>query len=98
MTERRLLSRRGGRVEIAHLDAADGVLAIETREDCAPIAAAARTIAERPPGRDFRHAAFVPSHVLDRAFREGWFHDAAAWKRWANDAENRAFRSWGGRL
>jgi hypothetical protein len=29
---------------------------------------------------------------------EGWFHDKKAWKRWANDPNNRDFRVWKGRL
>jgi len=71
---------------------------VETRQDVAPIVAAARIVADAAPGREFRHAAFVPEAVLNRAFLEGWFHDPAAWKKWANDPANRDYRSWGGRL
>ena len=76
----------------------DGRQWIETRQDVAPIVAAARLLAEAPPGRDFRHAAFVPESELNRAFVEGWFHDPAAWKRWANDPANAGYRTWNGRL
>ena len=71
---------------------------VETRQDVAPIVAAARIVADAAPGREFRHAAFVPEAVLNRAFLEGWFHDPAAWKKWANDPANRDYRTWGGRL
>ena len=76
----------------------DGRHFLETRQDVAPVFAAARILADLPPGNDFRHAAFIPDVVLDRAFREGWFHDAAAWRRWANDPANAGFRTWPGRL
>lgn len=76
----------------------DGRTLVETRQDVAPIVAAAKRVAEAAPGADFRHAAFIPEAVLNQAFLEGWFHDAAAWKRWANDPANAAFRTWRGRL
>ena len=76
----------------------DGRRWIETRQDVAPIVAAARLLAEKAPDRDFRHAAFVPESELNRAFTEGWFHDRAAWKRWANDPANACYRTWKGRL
>ena len=76
----------------------DGRTFVETRQDVEPIVAAARIVADLPPGRDFRHAAYIPDVVLERAFREGWFHDRAAWKRWANDSANADFRTWKGRL
>ena len=68
------------------------------KSEDAAILAAARIVADVPPGQDFRHAAFIPDVVLERAFREGWFHDRAAWKRWANDPANAGFRTWRGRL
>lgn len=76
----------------------DGRTFVETRQDVEPIVAAARLVAEAGPGADLRHAAFIPEAVLNQAFLEGWFHDAAAWKRWANDPANAAFRTWKGRL
>ena len=76
----------------------DGRCRIESRQDIAPIVAAAQLIAAQPPGRDFRHAAFIPETELNRAFTEGWFHDSAAWKRWANDPANACYRTWPGRL
>lgn len=71
---------------------------IETRQDLTPIVEAARILADEPPGKDFRHAAFIPQIVLDRAFNEGWFHDPKKWKAWANDPANREFRTWQGNL
>jgi hypothetical protein len=76
----------------------DGRCWIESRQDVGPVIEAARMIADEAPGRDFRHAAFVPESELNRAFAEGWFHDPKAWKRWANDPANACYRTWKGRL
>jgi hypothetical protein len=76
----------------------DGKTYVETRQDVEPIIKAAKLIADQPPGKDFRHAAFIPESELNRAFVEGWFHDRAAWKRWANDPANACYRTWPGRL
>lgn len=76
----------------------DGKTYVETRQDVTQIVEAAKILADQAPGKDFRHAAFIPDTVLDRAFIEGWFHDNAAWKRWANDPANECFRTWKGRL
>jgi hypothetical protein len=35
--------------------------------------------------------------VVEKAMREGWFHDDAAWARFLNDADNKKFRVWQGR-
>lgn len=76
----------------------DGKQWIETRQDVEPIIKAAKILAEQQPGKDFRHAAYIPESELNRAFTEGWFHDPKAWKRWANDPANACYRSWPGRL
>lgn len=96
---RRLLDHYGFMAEIVHADAENpGDLIIEEREDCEPIVEAAKIIAEKPPGKEFRHVAYIPAHVMNKALREGWFHDRKAWKRWANDGANARFRTWRGRL
>jgi hypothetical protein len=46
----------------------------------------------------FRKVATVPVHEVERAMREGWFHDDKAWERWLNDRDNRDFRVWEGRV
>lgn len=76
----------------------DGVTRIESRQDVTHILKAAQIVADETPGRDFRHAAYIPESELNRAFTEGWFHDPQAWKRWANDPANRDYRTWKGRL
>lgn len=76
----------------------DGRTYVETRQDVSPIIRAAAIVADEPPDKDFRHVAYIPDAELNRAFVEGWFHDPAAWKRWANDAANGCYRTWKGRL
>jgi hypothetical protein len=71
---------------------------IEHRQDVTHIVEAAKILAEEPPGKDFRLAAVIPQTVLDQAMLEGWFHDKAKWKAWANDPANADFRVWKGRL
>jgi hypothetical protein len=85
-----------GRRTIMHEE--DGKYYHESRQDVTDQIAAARIIADEPPGKDFRHAAFIPESELNRALTEGWFHDRAAWKRWANDPDNSCYRTWKGRL
>jgi hypothetical protein len=42
--------------------------------------------------------AVIPDSVKARAFREGWYFDETAWKRWMNDIDNRKLRVSGGRV
>ncbi len=93
MSRTRLLDASPGRVSLYH--EADGV--IETRYDVAPILELSRR--ERDAGRsgkEMRKVANIPPDVLARAFKEGWFHDPQAWRRWANDPANAGFRVWEG--
>lgn len=71
---------------------------IETRQDVTHIVEAAKVLSDETPGKDFRLAAVIPMTVLTQAMNEGWFHDKAKWKAWANDPSNRDFRVWKGRL
>ncbi|HEY4252997.1 MAG TPA: hypothetical protein VGM87_17435 [Roseomonas sp.] len=76
-----------------------GAMHFVTRQDCDGILAANRRDTEADQrGRDFRLAARVPLTVIDRAMREGWMNDRAAWRRWLNDGANAGFRVWQGRV
>jgi hypothetical protein len=85
------------RLTIFH-EGQNGKHLVETRQDVTHIVEAAKILSEEAPGKDFRLAAVIPQTVLDQAMLEGWFHDKKAWKRWANDPNNRDFRVWKGRL
>jgi hypothetical protein len=76
----------------------DGKTWIETSQDVDPIIQAARILADEPPGKDFRHVAFMPEEAMNQALVDGWFNDPKAIKKWVNDPANRDFRTWKGRI
>lgn len=63
-------------------------------EDAEPLVNLAKAMSDMPAGKadGMRLEAYVPMTVLEQAYREGWYHDKAAWKRWANDPANKRFR------
>lgn len=86
----------GGLQQIFHFHGdRGGTVTLEERQDCTAIVDAVKELGDANTTRKatwWRHQAVIPDVVLNRAFREGWFHDAAAWRRWMNDPDNRAFR------
>jgi hypothetical protein len=76
----------------------DGIHYAETRQDVEPIIKAAQDMWQDKPPLDMRRVALIPKTVLDAAFNEGWFHDPAAWKRWANDPANACYRTCAGSI
>lgn len=66
---------------------------IETRQDVAPVIQAAKDMWDDKPPLDMRRVALIPEAVLNQSFAEGWFHDEAAWKKWANDPANAEYRT-----
>lgn len=90
----RLLDAYGYSREVMHFDQ-DGTVFIEELHDVEPTMELAKQASEIMDGKKIdgmRLEAMVPQHELNRAFREGWFHDRDAWKRWANDPSNKLFR------
>jgi hypothetical protein len=98
-TRQLLLSNFGGLKEVAHFDETrpDDLL-IKTMQDCEPIIEAAKVLSEMTPGKEFRHVGLIPMWVLDQSHREGWFNDKDKWRKWANDPDNKKFRTWPGRI
>lgn len=96
---RRILSQGNGKTDYFHWDSSGkGGYVIETVYEVEPILERAKMLSEETPGKDFRHAAVIPAHVMDKAMREGWVNDKQKWKDWANDPANRCFRTWPGQL
>jgi len=96
----RIITANGHKTDIWH-DLGDGRAVVELVEECAPILARVAAATEAQPARHdgMRLEAEIPAHVMRRAYVEGWFHDEEAWRRWANDPANRAFRiEHGGRV
>ena len=83
------------RQTIWHLE--DGKAHIETRQDATHLVEAAKVLSEVPPDKSdgWRFMCVIPDTVFNQAAVEGWLHDKAAWRRWMNDRDNRAFN--GGR-
>lgn len=71
----------------------DGRHYIESRQDVGPVIAAAQEMWCDKPPLEMRRVALIPEAVLNQAFNDGWFHDEAAWKRWANDPANACYRT-----
>lgn len=95
-TKKILLDHYADTHEVFHITP-DGHF-IEQVQDCESIVNNCRVLADKPPDKDFRHVASIPAWVMDKAFREGWFHDEKAWKKWVNDPANSKFRVHGGRV
>lgn len=102
MSQRVIYDHTGSVVRVLHTDnPADpfGDFAIETIEDVEPVVETAKVLADNHAERgDLKHVARVPVHVVEQAMREGWYNDTAAWRKWANDPDNKAFRVWKGRV
>src|ERR1700749_3678214 len=63
-----LLSAFGNFREVAIFDdASPRDMVVKTFEDCEPIIERAKILSEMKPGKEFRHAAIIPQHVLDKA-------------------------------
>lgn len=71
----------------------DGKRFYETRQDVSRIIKNAEMLSDQKPGKDFTRVALIPKTVLDQAFIDGWFHDEAQWKKWANDPANACYRT-----
>lgn len=72
---------------------------VRTRVNADPIIRANRISEENhKQGGHRKLAARVPITVYEKAVREGWANDQAAWRKFLNDPDNRAWRVWQGRL
>lgn len=83
----------------AHNDTEGGRFVLASEMECDQLIRANRALRENQTGKEtYRLAARVPMPIAERAFREGWFHDDEAWRRFLNDGDNRDFRVWEGRI
>jgi hypothetical protein len=96
-----LYDHRGNVARVLHARPEDpwGDFAIQTVEDVEPIIDGVKVARENhDPKANMKHVARVPLTVVERAMREGWFHDKKKWSQWLNDPQNRDFRVWEGRV
>lgn len=73
---------------------------VVTQQNVDPILRHVRAMKENDANmkRELRPVAEVPMAIVERAMIEGWYNDPAAWKKWLNDPDNKAFRIWEGRV
>jgi len=95
-SKKRLLSRSQGKQEVFSYDQHDKTYTIEHKEDVEPLIKLAKDMSELQPSKDLRHTAVIPQFVLDQSLREKWTN--ADWKKWANDSDNKMFRTWNGKV
>jgi hypothetical protein len=89
----------GNIVRKVHFDEVDGDAVFETVEDFTDCVESVKVLRDHHKDRgDMKHVARVPVTVVERAMREGWFHDQKAWNKFLNDPDNKDFRVWGGNL
>lgn len=93
-----IYDRFGTVVRRVHVEQ-DGTFHLSTEQDLESVVEENKRLRENQTGKEnFRLAARIPVHVAEKAFREGWFHDDNAWKKWLNDGENRDFRVYEGQI
>ena len=99
MSKRVLLESFGLKRKYRHIDPSQpGKIILEDEFEVEPYLQQAKMLSEQTPGKEIRHAAVIPPHVLRQAFQEGWYNDQKAWRKWANDPDNKLFRTWPGHL
>jgi hypothetical protein len=102
VTRREIWDVKGDIVQVLHthdVDRPDDVT-LETVQDVEPVldeVLALREAGGKTAG-GMAHVARIPMIIYERALREGWADDDAAWARFLNDPDNAAFRVWGGHL
>lgn len=77
----------GERAALMHKE--DGKTYIESRQDAEPLIEWIKDRAQMPDDKDYKFIGSIPMATLDQAMIEGWYHDAAAWRKWL--AENPKF-------
>jgi hypothetical protein len=73
---------------------------IVTEQNVDPILRNVRMMKENAANhkKDLRPVAEVPMAIVEKAMIEGWYNDPAAWRKWLNDPDNKAFRVWEGKV
>ncbi len=96
---KKTIEERSGFRQIQHVDPSNpDDLIVESQYAVDPYIEEAKRLSDQTPDKEIRHAAVIPQWVLEKAMREGWFNDPKKWKEWANDPDNKIFRTWPGQL
>ncbi len=77
-------------------DERGGSVVIQTTENVGAVLEEVRRIRHQNEAlgtsKEWRHVAELPVTVVEKAMREGWFHDQRAMRRFIMDPDNRGFR------
>lgn len=107
MSDRRTLIHRDadtGYEQHVHYDEADDVYRLRSTQDVEPTIELSRQLFNERSGERYldglTHIGFVPQVIIDKLMAEKrWItQDPAAFKKWWNDPDNRAFHSRPGRV
>jgi hypothetical protein len=106
MANRTLYDHRGSVLKELITDDhdADGVMHVRTAQDLEPVLNLVKKMADmnrvvgHRKSKQMVPVAEIPLVIYEKAMREGWSEDPAAWKRWLNDPANRPFRITEGRV
>ena len=71
---------------------------VHTQQNVQPVLEHVKMLSDNKPGKELRHVAEVPIIIYNKAVREGWGNDPAAWKKWLNNPDNKLFRTWKGKV
>lgn len=89
----RVISERPGKRVLARVEGEEIVFCEEWTEDGALLEAQQQREKPQLVGPDLRPLAVIPQSVQAKAMKDGWFNDEQAWRRWANDLDNRNLKT-----
>lgn len=106
MADRKMYDRFGGvtRSIVTHESDPEGQFHVQTSQDMTPVIDTVTSMREanqvvgHRKSRNMVPVAEIPMVIYEQAMREGWAEDQAAWRRWLNDPDNKAFRITDGRV
>ena len=76
----------------------DDKIVYHKKQNVQPVVEHCKNLSEQQPGKEFRHVAEIPMVIYQRMVRDGSINDKQALKKWLNDPDNQAFRTWKGKV
>ena len=76
----------------------DDKIVYHKKQNVQPVVEHCKNLSEQQPGKEFRHVAEIPMVIYQLMVRDGSINDKQALKKWLNDPDNQAFRTWKGKV